>query len=375
MTCCKGLTPRPLFMPIRGAYLQQSHDFMEPRCVLLPLRTITAPADCTRLLLGNGRNRYVAAPAWSGTPGFVAQNNKSRLSVTANKSCLNGWPFKIWSCCPAPYGTGQPVCAASTGRVLQPAPGAAADLIVRREQYFGKAAPVFSPNYILVCRQDNMVGADGTLAPRPRKSLAKDNESHNHNRQSGHQKHRITKGSNSTGGGTAVTSPVSRTGGTELRLFHSWDLSVSRPTNRQAQSGPRRIEALRPAGFAAEGRVGAYFAPLSPTHRPNQLYEPPRRMGNATGARGGFSPGPFSVMMLRHYCFHSSCWTEAAPYFRHSIKNQYRYAQKSPRRLRRFDLQTRPAQVLCRSAQAGALHLRAAGGSAEIRIQDRLGQR
>lgn len=193
---------------------------MKPRRVLLPLRTIAAPADCTRPLLGSGRNRYVsAAPAWNGTPGLVAQNNKSRLSVTANKSCLIGWPFKIWSCCPAPYGTGQPVCAASTGRVLQPAPGAVAVLVVRRKPIFGTAAPVFSPNYILVCWQDNMVGADGTIAPRPRKSLAKDNESHNHNRQSGHQKHRITKGSNSTGGGTAVTSPTSRTGGTELRLF------------------------------------------------------------------------------------------------------------------------------------------------------------
>lgn len=277
---------RPLlFLCLFGTHISNNpHESMEPRRVLLPLRTIAAPADCTRPQLGAGRNRYVsAAPAWSGTPGLAAQNSKS---------CLIGWPFKIWSCCPAPYGRGQHVCAASTGRVLQPAPGAAADLIVRREQYFGTAAPVFSPNYILVCWQDNMVGADGTLAPRPRKSLAKDNESHNHNRQSGNQKHRITRGSYSTGGGTAVTSPVSRTGGTELRLFHSWDLSVSRPTNRQVQSGPRRIEALRPAGFAAEGRVGAYFAPLSPTHRPNQPYEPPRRMGNATGARGGFSPGP-----------------------------------------------------------------------------------
>ena len=209
---------RPLlFLCPYGTHISNNpHEFMEPRRVLLPLRTIAAPADCTRPLLGSGRNRYVAAvPAWNRTPGLAAQNNKSRLSVTANKSCLIGWPFKIWSCCPAPYGRGQHVCAASTGRV----PGAAADLIVRREQYCGKAAPVFSPNYILVCRQDNMVGADGTLAPRPRKYLAKDNESHNHNRQPGNQKHRIPRGSYSTDGGTAVTCPVSRTGGTELRLF------------------------------------------------------------------------------------------------------------------------------------------------------------
>ena len=98
---------------------------MEPRRVLLPLRTIAAPADCTRPLLGSGRNRYVsAAPAWSGTPGLAAQKSKSRLSVAANKSCLKGRTFKIWSCCPVPYGCGQHVCAALTGRVLQPAPGA-----------------------------------------------------------------------------------------------------------------------------------------------------------------------------------------------------------------------------------------------------------
>lgn len=151
------------FYAYPGRISNNPHEFMEPRRVLLPLRTIAAPADCTRSLLGSGRNRYVAAaPAWNRTPGLVAQNSKSHL---------NGWLFKIWSCCPAPYGTGQPVCAASTGRVLQPAPGAAAAVMMRRKQIF-----------------------------------------------------------------------------------------------------------VQP--------------PLSPTHRPNQLYEPPRRMGNATGARGGFSPGP-----------------------------------------------------------------------------------
>ena len=137
---------------------------MESRRVLPSMRTIAAPADCTRPLPGSGRNRYVAAaPVRNRTPGLAAQNSKSRL---------NGWPFKIWSCAPAPYGKGTHVCAASTGRVLQPAPGAAAAVMMRRKQIF-----------------------------------------------------------------------------------------------------------VQP--------------PLSPTHRPNQLYEPPRRMGNATGARGGFPPpGP-----------------------------------------------------------------------------------
>lgn len=93
---------------------------MESRRVLPSMRTIAAPADCTRPLPGSGRNRYVAAaPVRNRTPGLAAQNSKSRL---------NGWPFKIWSCAPAPYGKGTHVCAASTGRVLQPVPGAVSAL-------------------------------------------------------------------------------------------------------------------------------------------------------------------------------------------------------------------------------------------------------
>lgn len=107
--------------------------------------------------------------------------------------------------CPAPYGNGTHVCAALTGgRII--------------------AAPFFAKNPIsLYSRSDG------------RETL---------NRRSAHHKHKIAKGSNPTGGGTAVTNPTSRTGGTELRLFHFWDLSLAPPTNRntyRSKEPPRRM--------------------------------------------------------------------------------------------------------------------------------------
>ncbi len=248
---------RPLlFLCLFGTHISNHpHEFMEPRRVLLPLRTIAAPADCTRSLLGSGRNLYVAAaPTWSGTPGLVAQNNKSRLSVAANKSCLKGRTFKIWSCCSAPYGCGQHVCAASTGRVLQPAPGAAVVTIMGKMQIFDAAAPFSEKKSISI--------------------YARSTGRESSNRRSKLHQHRITKGSNSTDGGTAVTNPACGRGGTELRLFLSWDLSVSRPTNRQVQScwqiTMRQSEVIRLAGYTARGALAHTPAPRSSTHRPNQ---------------------------------------------------------------------------------------------------------
>ena len=129
-----GMLSRPLLFlclfGTRNPASNSSHESMKPRCVLLSMRIISVPADCTRSRFGAGRNRYVsAAPAWNRTPGLAAQKSKSRLSVAANKSCLQGRTSKIWSCAPAPYGKGTHVCAASTGgRVSRPAPGAVSAL-------------------------------------------------------------------------------------------------------------------------------------------------------------------------------------------------------------------------------------------------------
>lgn len=328
-------------MPIRGAYFQQSHEVMEPRCVLPSLRTIAAPADCTRPQAGGGRNRYVrikvrrkllyvssaevqrnAAPPHNpvrrsmryvtGLRGcsHAAQNSKPRLSAAANKSCLKGRTFKIWSCCPAPYGKGTHVCAASTGRVLQPAPGAAV-VMMRQRRNFGTAAPFFDNKPIFIYTR--LDGRD----PQ--------------NRQPGNQKHKIPRGSNSTGGGTAVTSPTSRTGGTELRLFHSWDLSVSRPTNRQVQSGPRRIKALRPAGFAARGALAHTPRPfLRPIDQTNYM-NLPGALGTRPGYGAAFPSVPFSVMMLRHFYLHAG---PKPPHFSDpECKNLYHHVKKNARRL------------------------------------------
>ena len=124
-----GADTAPPFYAYPGRISNNPHESMETRCVLPSMRNIAVPADCTRPQLGAGRNRYVsAAPAWNRTPGLAVEKSKSRLSVAANKSCLQGRTSKIWSCAAAPYGKGTHVCAAFTGRVLQPVPGAVSAL-------------------------------------------------------------------------------------------------------------------------------------------------------------------------------------------------------------------------------------------------------
>ena len=126
-------------------------------------------------------------------------------------------------------------------------------------------------------------------------------------------------------GGTAATSPSSATtGGTELRPFPLLTLPGSRPTNRQVQQG-RQSNAHCGKVREADPAAGAFgwCYPLRlhfSTLRPNQLYEPPRRKGNATGLRGGFPTGSFPCEFAS---LRSSLRTEAAPFLRHAMQKTY----------------------------------------------------
>lgn len=110
---------------LRSSYKQPRHAGKETGADASAVSLYAAVRSFVPMLVrpfGHGRNRDVST-------GYAAQNNNPRLSDVANKSCLKGRPLKIWSCCPAPYGNGQPVCAASTGgRVSRPAPGAVSAL-------------------------------------------------------------------------------------------------------------------------------------------------------------------------------------------------------------------------------------------------------
>ena len=96
-----GMLSRPLLFlclfGTRNPASNSSHESMKPRCVLLSMRIISVPADCTRSRFGAGRNRYVsAAPAWNRTPGLAVQKSKSRLSVRSEerrvgKECRSRW--------------------------------------------------------------------------------------------------------------------------------------------------------------------------------------------------------------------------------------------------------------------------------------------
>ena len=139
-------------MPIRGAFPTIHTNLWNPvascrPCVLSPSLRIApvpglGPGGIGMYGLSFVENYYMQVqPRITGTPpprnpvrrslrcvtglrgcSHAAQNSKPRLSVAANKSCLQGWPFKIWSCAPAPYGKGTHVCAALTGGRIIAAP-------------------------------------------------------------------------------------------------------------------------------------------------------------------------------------------------------------------------------------------------------------
>lgn len=88
MTCGVGLTPRPLFYAYPGRISNNPHESMEPRCVLPSMRTISAPADCTRPLLGSGRNRYDdSVTRLSGASVILPEKKKVGAAIVSYNFC------------------------------------------------------------------------------------------------------------------------------------------------------------------------------------------------------------------------------------------------------------------------------------------------
>ena len=157
---------------------------MEHGCVPSSwLNQIAAPADCTRPLFGSGRNRYVAATPFHSATTINIDANYPCPPEAANKPCTDGWLLKFWS-------------------------GTVAVSVMGKRRFLVVAVPVF----------DN---------------------SHNYYTPTNQRRCSFKWVLTNYGVGTAVTNPTNRTGGTELRLFLSSDLSGSRPTNRQVQLSRR----------------------------------------------------------------------------------------------------------------------------------------
>lgn len=188
---------------------------------------IAASADCTHPLIGSGRNRCVAATPFHSAATINADANYPSLSEAANKSCTDGRLLKCWS-------------------------GTVAISVMENSRFFVAGVPTFDNSY-------------NNIPPtNPRRCSFK----------------RVLT---NYGAGTAVTNLTNSTGGTELRLFLSLDLSGSRPTNRQVQLN-RRITMRRSDVIRSVGELRGAFRrkPLRPfiSDPPtNHLYEPPRRMG------------------------------------------------------------------------------------------------
>ena len=202
-------------------------EFMEHGCVPSSWQNqIAAPADCTHPLIGSGRNRYVAATPFYSAATVYADANYPCLPEAANKLCTDGRLLKCWS-------------------------GTVAISVMENSRFLVAAVPIF----------DN---------------------SHNNIPPTNPRRCSFKRVLTNYGAGTAVTSPTSMPGGSELRLFLSLDLSGSRPTNRQVQLS-RRIMIKQSEFYIIGFLRGAFrripLRPFSSDPPTNHLLEPPRRTG------------------------------------------------------------------------------------------------
>lgn len=249
---------------------------------------IAAPADCTHPLIGSGRNRYVAATPFHSAATINADANYPCLPEAANKLCADGRLLKCWS-------------------------GTVAISVMENSRFLMAAVPFsdlpINKLYAAVLRsvpsadrpdgKNGLYGSAKTSAPRSgficfkttAAQLIADAVSAA-NSSFSKLRHYLVRFSGiasvfsymvPTNPGTAVTSPISMPGGTELRLFLSLDLSGSRPTNRQVQLS-RRITTIRRSEFYIIGFLRGAFRrkplrPFSSDPPTNHLLEPPRRTG------------------------------------------------------------------------------------------------
>lgn len=196
---------------------------------------IAAPADCTHPQTGSGRNRYVAATPFHSAATVYADANYPSLPEAANKSCADGWFLKFWS-------------------------GTVAISVMENSHFFVAAVLTFDNSH------NNMPPTN--------------------QRRSARWVHIFPSGA-----GTAVTSPTSMPGGTELRLFLSSAFSGSRPTNRQVQLirriTIRRSEVIRFVGdLRGAFRRSIPLRPFLSTHQPNTYMNLPGAWVTRPGFRG-----------------------------------------------------------------------------------------
>lgn len=250
---------------------------------------ITASADCTHPLIGSGRNRCVAATPFHSAATINADANYPCLPEAANKLCADGRLLKCWSgtvaisvmensrfLVPAVPFSDLPINKLYAA-VLRSVPSA--DRPDRKNGLYG-SAETFAPRSGFICFKTTAAQLMADAVSAANSSFSK-------------LRHYLVRFSGiasvfsymvPTNPGTAVTSPTSMPGGTELRLFLSCDLSGSRPTNRQVQLS-RRITTIRRTKvirFVGELRGAFRRIPLRPFFSDpptNHLLEPPRRTG------------------------------------------------------------------------------------------------